>query len=129
MLTLGKLLKKRRVELGMSFEEIEKIIKVRVKYLQALEEDNWTIFPSETYIIGTINNYARVLGLDKHKMIAFFRRDYEKKEKIEFRERISSRYLTPETKKWAFILSVFVFLLFFLLPLLWYSNGCFFKSS
>ena len=113
MLTLGELLRKKRVQLGMSFDQVEKTIKIRTKYLQALEKNNWAIFPSKTYIIGAINNYSKVLGLEKNKMTAFFRRDYEKKEKLAFREKVSSRYLTSETKKWAFVLLAFVFLTFF----------------
>jgi hypothetical protein len=34
-------------------------------------------------------------------MLAFFRRDYEKKEDVSFKTRIASKYLTPETKKYA----------------------------
>ena len=114
MLTLGRFLKKRRIELDMSLSQIEQIIKVRAKYLRALEEDDWTIFPSKTYIIGAIDNYSKVLGLERDKMIAFFRRDYEKKEKIEFREKVSPRYLTSETKKWLSFFSLFIFLIFFI---------------
>ena len=42
-------------------------------------------------------------------MLAFFRRDYERKEEVKFKTRVPSKYLTPETKRVAIaILSMIV---------------------
>ncbi|MDO9028296.1 MAG: helix-turn-helix domain-containing protein [Candidatus Roizmanbacteria bacterium] len=111
MLSVGTILKKEREKKGLLLIDIEKQIKVREKYLKAIEEEDWNFFSSRIYIIGILKNYSRVLSLDEKKILAFFRRDYEKKEEVKFKRKITSAYLTSETKKFLklglVILSVF----------------------
>ncbi|MGB9707435.1 MAG: helix-turn-helix domain-containing protein [Microgenomates group bacterium] len=99
MLTIGEILKKERIKKNLSLNEIEKKTKIRKKYLEAIEENNWRIFPSKIYIEGVIKNYAMVLGLPYKKAIAFFNRDYEEKEEVGFKEKVSKNYFLPESKK------------------------------
>ncbi len=112
MLSVGKILQKQRLNLNLTLKDIEKKLKIREKYLKALEEENWNFFSSKIYIIGIIKNYSKLLGLDEKKILAFFRRDYEKKEEIKFKEKVSVRYLTPETKKIISIIFAVVCLFF-----------------
>lgn len=113
MLSVGEILKKERERLGISLNKVEKEIRIRQKFLQAVEENNWSSFTSKVYIAGIIKNYSQFLGLDPQKTLAFFRRDYERKETMRFRRRLSIRYLTPETKKLVFAGLIIAFLLFF----------------
>ncbi len=99
MLSVGTILKKEREKKGLLLIDIEKQIKVREKYLKAIEEEDWNFFSSKIYITGILKNYSRVLNLDNKKILAFFRRDYEKKEEVRFKRKVESDYLTPETKK------------------------------
>src|SRR5450830_1105793 len=99
MLSVGTILKKEREKKGLLLIDIEKQIKVREKYLKAVEEENWSYFSSKIYITGILKNYSRVLNLDHKKILAFFRRDYERKEEVKFKKKITSTYLTSETKK------------------------------
>lgn len=113
MTSVGQILKQHREKLGISFPEIEKSIKIREKLLRAIESEDWSIFNSKFYISGIIKKYALYLGLDPKKPLAFFRRDYEKLETVRFKRKISSRYLTSETKKVVTFLLVFLFVIFF----------------
>ncbi|OGK35311.1 hypothetical protein A3F58_03405 [Candidatus Roizmanbacteria bacterium RIFCSPHIGHO2_12_FULL_37_9b] len=113
MLSVGEILKKQREKLGINLNEVEKQIKVRQKFLSAIEENNWGIFTSKVYIGGIIKNYSKILGLDPRRTLAFFRRDYERLETVKFKSRVASRYLTPETKKIVMALLIFIFLIFF----------------
>ena len=113
MLSVGQLLKNQREKLDVSFPEVEKSIKIREKLLQAIEDENWTIFNSKFYISGIIKKYSLYLGLDPKKALAFFRRDYERLETIRFKKKVASRYLTSETKKIAAIFLVVLFVIFF----------------
>lgn len=113
MLTVGEILKKYREEKQISLHDIEKQIKIRAKFLQAVESNDWNFFSSKIYIIGIIKNYSRFLGLDSRKMLAFFRRDYERKEEVKFKTRISSGRLTPETRKVFGMIIAVIFILFF----------------
>jgi cytoskeletal protein RodZ len=113
MLSVGTILKKEREKKGLLLIDIEKQIKVREKYLKAIEEENWNFFSSKIYITGILKNYSRVLNLDHKKILAFFRRDYEKKEEVKFNRKVSSDYLTSETKKF-FKLGLIILVLFFI---------------
>ncbi|PIY69421.1 hypothetical protein COY90_00690 [Candidatus Roizmanbacteria bacterium CG_4_10_14_0_8_um_filter_39_9] len=99
MLSVGELLQKQRIRKGYDLAHIEKQIKIRAQFLKAVEENNWNIFSSKIYIVGIIKNYARFLGLEEKKVVAFFRREYEQKDDIHFKKRVSSRYLISDTKK------------------------------
>ena len=113
MLTVGEILKKQRENQGVKLTDVEKEIRVREKFLKAIENNNWDFFSSKVYVTGIIKAYAKLLDLDQEKITAFFRREYEKKEQVEFKKRISSHYLKPETKKVILAALIFVFLLFF----------------
>jgi len=99
MLSVGEILKKERLNQGLTYPDIEKKIKVREKYLRALEKNDWDFFSSKIYITGILKNYSRLLNLDEKKILAFFRRDYEKKDDVKFKQKISQKYLTPETRQ------------------------------
>lgn len=99
MTTVGEILQKERINKGLTLIDIEKKIKVRSKYLQAIETNDWDFFSSKIYITGILRNYSRLLGLDDKRVLAFFRRDYEKKDDLKFKQKVSQRYLTPETRQ------------------------------
>lgn len=99
MLTVGEILREAREKQNVGLIDVERQIKVRSKFLKSVEENNWDMFSSKIYINGIIKNYSTFLGLDPEKMLAIFRRDYERKEDVRFKTRISSRYLTPETRR------------------------------
>lgn len=125
MLSVGTILKNEREKKGLLLIDIEKQIKVREKYLKAIENEDWNYFSSKIYITGILKNYSRVLNLDHKKVLAFFRRDYEKKEEVKFKSKVTSGYLTSETKKFLkiglMILTLF-FVLYFVFQLITYFS-------
>jgi DnaJ-class molecular chaperone len=60
----GKDLKKIRDELGVSLEEIAEMVKVRIVYLHAIEDDQFEKTPSRTFLKGFLRAYAQCIGLD-----------------------------------------------------------------
>jgi len=120
MLSVGTILKKEREKKGLLLIDIEKQIKIREKYLKAIESENWSYFSSKIYITGILKNYSRVLNLDDKKILAFFRRDYEKKEEVKFKRKVISAYLTSGTKKllkFGLIILTLFFILYFIFQL------------
>lgn len=113
MVTVGEILKNQRELLGIQLSKVEKDIKIRLKFLQAVENNQWTTFSSKIYISGIIKNYSQYLGLDPKRTLAFFRRDYEKLEPMKFKRKITSKYLTPETRNIVYILGIATFIIFF----------------
>lgn len=116
MLSVGEILKKDRERKGLTLKQVEKVIKVREKFLKAIESNDWSVFSSKIYISGILKNYSQYLGLEHTKILAFFRRDYESHEETSFRKSIASGYLKPETRQivyMGFFLIFLVFSLFF----------------
>jgi hypothetical protein len=61
---IGSSLKEARVRQGLDFAQLETATKIRGKYLQALEAEEFDSLPAETYIKGFLRTYADQLGLD-----------------------------------------------------------------
>ena len=112
MFSVGEILKQERIKQNITLQEIEKQTHIRVKFLQAVENNDWQLFSSKIYIVGIIRNYAKILNLDPKKMLAFFRRDYEKKDDTRFKKRVASKFLSSESKKLSIIGISFIILLF-----------------
>lgn len=68
--TIGMLLKDRRKVLGLSINEAAEAIKVRPKYLSAIEEGDVEEMPVPPYNLGYTRNYAIYLGFDGNEIIA-----------------------------------------------------------
>jgi len=117
MLTAGEILKNQRLKKNLSLTDISKQIKIKEKYISALENNNWNFFESKVYIEGLIKTYSRFLGLNYKKVLPFFYRDYEDNEVVSFRKRISDKYFTPQVKKFfqtLVFISIFIFFGYFI---------------
>lgn len=65
MKEIGEYLRNRRIELGISLDEVEQLLKIRKKYLIAIEDGNESALPGKTYFLGYLRNYANYLGVDQ----------------------------------------------------------------
>ena len=61
---------RRRVDLA----EVEAAIKIRVRYLRAMENEEWDVLPGGAYTRGFIRTYAAYLGLDGERLADEYRR-------------------------------------------------------
>jgi cytoskeleton protein RodZ len=61
---LGDWLRQRREERGISLEQVEEDTRIRVRYLQALETENFEALPDSVVGRGFLRNYATYLELD-----------------------------------------------------------------
>lgn len=75
----GAILKKTREEKGFSFQDVESVTKIRVKYLEALENEEYKVLPGATYTKGFLRNYARFLGLDQEEIINLYNLSFQTK--------------------------------------------------
>jgi len=60
----GKDLKRIRDELGVSLEMIAEMVKVRIVFLRAIEEDQFDKTPSRMFLKSFLRAYAQSIGLD-----------------------------------------------------------------
>jgi cytoskeletal protein RodZ len=74
MKTTGSILKEARESQGISLSEVEIATKIRVRFLEAIEKDDYSILPSLSYAKGFVKNYSEFLGLNSGTVLAFFRR-------------------------------------------------------
>jgi helix-turn-helix protein len=64
MFEIGNSLREARVRQGLDHPQVELATKIRAKYIRALEEEQFEVLPSGTYIKGFMRSYAEFLGLD-----------------------------------------------------------------
>lgn len=76
MQTVGQLLKKTREEKNLTLDEVERKTKIRMRYLEALEADDYRVLPSAIVAKGFIKNYGKLLELPVSTLLALFRRDF-----------------------------------------------------
>jgi cytoskeletal protein RodZ len=62
--TIGQRLKAEREAQRLTLEKVFEATRIRVPYLQALEEDDLSIIPSPVQARGYLRNYAEYLGFD-----------------------------------------------------------------
>jgi len=69
MQTLGQRLKAAREEKNLTLEKVFQAIRIRVNYLQALEDDDLSSMPSPVQARGYLRNYAEYLELDLDQVL------------------------------------------------------------
>ena len=74
MKTVGFMLKEAREKKGLTTSQVESTIKIREKFIIAIENDEFSILPSPSYAKGFVRNYAEFLGLPIDSTMAIFRR-------------------------------------------------------
>ena len=64
MFDIGGSLREARLKRGLTPADVQKAIRIRDRYLQALEEERWDVLPGDAYVKGFLRTYADYLGLD-----------------------------------------------------------------
>ena len=77
-ITLGQKLKRARKRLKFEVSEIEIQTKIRSKYIEALENDDFADLPADAYTRGFVTRYAKFLGLDENKSMEEYLRQRSK---------------------------------------------------
>jgi cytoskeleton protein RodZ len=65
---IGAALERARNDRGLSLEEVEQATKIRKRYLQGLERDDYSVLPDAVYAQGFLKTYANYLGLDGEEL-------------------------------------------------------------
>ena len=73
MFEIGNTLREARVRRNLTLQQVEEDIKIRVKYVQAMENEDWDVMPGVTYVKGFLRTYSTYLGLDPDVIIGEFR--------------------------------------------------------
>ncbi len=109
MFRASSLLKNTRLDKEYELADISKKLKIPIKYLEALENEDTLNFPQEPYCSLMIKDYADYLGLNGQETLRLFRRDFETKRKSKSRQEKFFAF----TPKFTFILTIFITILLF----------------
>lgn len=77
MKTIGEIIRSSRVDRSISEQQLSGLTRIDVKYIQALEENDFKKLPSATFTKGFVRNLAQALGKDPDEWVALLRRDYQ----------------------------------------------------
>src|SRR5436309_7637359 len=76
-LPIGEVLKRTRSRRKVDIRTVEQQTKIRIKYLRALENEEWDVLPGPAYAKGFLRTYAQFLGLDGDALVDEYRRTVE----------------------------------------------------
>lgn len=74
MITAGEILRKKRESLGRSIAIVSQETKIQKRYIQYIENNDFSQFDSEVFLTGFIKIYSKYLKLDTDKVLALYRR-------------------------------------------------------
>lgn len=74
---IGQRLHEARTGRGIELTDVERVTKIRVKFLRAMEEDRWAALPAPVYARSFLSTYARFLGLDEEALLEEYDRTVE----------------------------------------------------
>jgi cytoskeletal protein RodZ len=68
----GMILKNIRLDAKLAKEDVAKELRLAVRHIDHLENDNFEKFTALAFYIGFLRNYSKLLGLDPEKMVGKF---------------------------------------------------------
>ena len=67
---LGKILQETREARNLTLDDVAQVTRIRVRYLEALEEGRYDVLPTPVHVRGFLRNYAIFLNLEPEPLIA-----------------------------------------------------------
>jgi cytoskeletal protein RodZ len=71
--SLGEKLKSTRESKEYTLDLVSRDTNIASRYLDALEREDFSVFPAEAYILGFLRNYSEYLGLSVEEMLSLYR--------------------------------------------------------
>jgi cytoskeleton protein RodZ len=72
MESIGEKLRLARERNALALDQVARETHVAKRFLKALEDEDFSVFPGETYAMGFLRNYAEYLGLDAEELISIY---------------------------------------------------------
>ena len=73
MFEIGNTLREARVRRSITLQQVEEDTKIRVKYIQAMENEDFDVMPGATFVKGFLRTYSEYLSLDPEVMLDEYR--------------------------------------------------------
>jgi cytoskeletal protein RodZ len=91
---IGERLREARMRQKIDIAEVESATKIRAKYLRALENEEFSLLPGNTFVKTFLRTYSEYLGLDAQLMIEEYRAEHEPRGEGEVQPMVS-----PSTRR------------------------------
>lgn len=116
------ILKNAREDKDLSIDEVSKKLKISKNYLEAIEGEISSQFPSEPYCSLIIKDYAAFLGLNGSDILSLFRRDFASPTKSSV-SNLNQVSFTPQLIfRWSVAAVMILFLSYIVLEYLKYNR-------
>jgi cytoskeletal protein RodZ len=66
---IGQILREARENKGLSLQDVQAKTRISIRYLEALENGQYSVLPTPVHVRGFLRNYARFLGLDPKPLL------------------------------------------------------------
>ncbi|NJP36292.1 RodZ domain-containing protein [Alkalicoccus luteus] len=86
MSELGTRLQTARLEKGYSLDELQQLTKIQKRYLEAIEEGDFSKMPGEFYSRAFVKSYSEAVGLDPNKIFEEHESELPKPKRSEVQE-------------------------------------------
>lgn len=124
MSDLGQLLRKARLEKDIDLDQLQDSTKIQKRYLEAIEEGNFSVLPGHFYVRAFIKSYAEAVGLNPEEVLRLYRNEIpavsspktehiRQKRKRTFNSDRFSKWMTT-ILMWGFLLIILVFVYIYL---------------
>jgi len=107
MESLGEKLRNARTEKGLTIDQVSRETNISISYLESMETENFSVFPSEPYVVGFLRNYSSYLELDVQKIISLYRSLRIQEQPVPVDQLLKRQFKLPK-----FLLPVLLILLF-----------------
>lgn len=98
MESIGEKLKSARERNNLTIEQVARETHVARRFLKALEDEDFDVFPGETYAMGFLRNYAEYLGLNPDELIGIYRNIQIQEQPLPMNELLDARPKAPPAR-------------------------------
>ncbi len=95
MESIGVKLRAARERNNLTIEQVARDTHVAKRFLKALEDEEFAVFPGETYAMGFLRNYADYLGLDPEELVGIYRNIQIQEQPLPMNELLDTRPKGP----------------------------------
>lgn len=109
MASLGQELKQEREKRGISLEEISRVTRISLRFLQAIENDDFGLLPGGFFNKAFLRAYVNYLGLDEKTILSRYESLFRQKEAV-LKNRVAERERPRQPFSWVKIFfTIFLF--------------------
>jgi cytoskeleton protein RodZ len=106
MESIGEKLRTTREEKTYSVEQVARDTNIAKRYLIALEDEEFDVFPGDPYLIGFLRNYAEYLDLDPNEMVNLYKNFKIQEQPVPLEELIVKKDRGPLIRTLALIIVI-----------------------